>query len=54
MAAAIPPQIYNINVIPTQIDEVDDETEYANAEGEHDYEAEDDDIPQGSDDEYND
>ena len=62
MAAAIPPQIYNINVIPVQVDKVDDgnkdgahdEAEYANAEGEHDYEAEDDDIPQGSDDEYND
>ena len=62
MAAAIPPQIYNINVIPAQVDEVDDgnedgahdKAEYANAEGKHDYEAEDDDIPQGSDDEYND
>ena len=31
-----------------------DKAEYANAEGEHDYEAEDDDIPQVSDDEYND
>ena len=59
MAAAIPPQTYNINVIPAQVDEIDDgnedgahdEAEYDNAESEHEYEAEDDDIPQGSDDE---
>ena len=43
VAEAIPPHIYNINVIPAQVDEIDDgnedgahdEAEYDNAEGEH-------------------